>query len=62
MAAGDEVAEAEELVVEPAEDEIEFADSDQPDTSRVTEPFPFPPAKGKSDKPSQDQWGFLGGK
>ena len=47
--------EAEELAVEPLEDNA-------PDTSRVTEPFPFPQSKNKPAKPNEDQWGFLGGK
>jgi glucuronate isomerase len=47
--------EAEELAVEPLEDNA-------PDTSRVTEPFPFPQGKNKPAKPNEDQWGFLGGK
>jgi glucuronate isomerase len=42
----------EDLIVEPIEDD---------QAGRMTEPFPFKP-KDNPAKPSQDQWGFLGGK
>jgi glucuronate isomerase len=56
-----ETVEEDEFKFEPLEGEEES--SEQPDTSRVTEPFPFPQkGKDKPAKPNQDQWGFLGGK